>query len=299
MKKNTKISLILVSAFLVLGMVGFNSCKKSSDPLPKINGYDNSDQVAATYLKAHWTFDDTYNEAISSTAPSNKYGGTAFAAGQIGKALNLTAGTVVYPSIAAIGGANSLSAFTISLWVNVKGTKNGTGAFTSFFGIIPTNVADIWGNVMALAETARHPATSDTLEIKSYLNTTLADNSQSGQDNIAQLANGNGNWFLGANKWSLFVMTWDGTTHQFMLYANGVPVGAYSDRGTTPALLMRTPCQAVFGSLAASDIGFANAGTRGSWYPMATAMVDDVRVFNTPLAQADITALYNLGVAGR
>jgi hypothetical protein len=300
MKKVTKITTFLFSLALVLGMVTINSCK-DDESLPQINGYDNSDQVAATYLKAHWTFDDTYNEAISSTAPSNKYGGYAFSTGQIGKALNLTAGTLVYPSIANIGAANSLPNFSVSLWVNVKDTKGGTGAFTSFFGIIPTNVADIWGNVMALAETARHPATSDTLELKSYLNTTLPDASQSGQDNVAQHNNetGNGLWFKGANKWSHFVMTWDGATHKFLLYGDAVSCGAWNDRGTTPALVMRTPCQAVFGSLAASDIGFANAGARGGWYPMATAMIDDVRVYNTVLSQADITALFNLGSAGR
>lgn len=298
MKKTTKISLFLVSIMLVLGMISLNSCKKDSK-LPQIDGFDNSDQVAATYLKAHWTFDDTYNEALSSTAPTNKYGGTAFAAGQIGKALNLTAGALVYPSIADIGSANSLPAFSVSMWINVKGTKGGTNGFTNFFGIIPTNVADIWGNVMANAETSRHSATSDTLELKNYLNTTLPDNSQSGQDNVAQLNNGKGQWFTGAGKWSLYVMTWDGATHQFLLYGNGVSCGAYDDRGLTPALVMRTPCQAVFGSLAASDIGFANAGTRADWFPKATAMIDDVRVFNTVLAQKDITALYNLGLAGR
>jgi hypothetical protein len=301
MKKNTKITSILVSILLVLGMISINSCK-DDNTLPQINGYDNSDQVAATYLKAHWTFDDTYNEAISATAPSNKYGGYAFATGQIGKALNLTAGTLVYPSIPNIGGANSLPNFSVSLWINVKDNKGSAAeGFTSFFGIIYTSTSDVWGNVMACAETSRHPASSDTLELKNYLNTTLPDNSQSGQDNVAQHNNetGNGLWFKGANKWSHYVMTWDGSTHQFLLYGDAVSCGAWNDRGTTPALVMRTPCQAVFGSLAASDIGFASAPGRQGWNPMATAMIDDVRVYNTVLTQADITALFNLGTAGR
>lgn len=297
--KTTKITLFLMSTLLVLGMISLNSCKKDSS-LPKIDGYDNSDQVAKTYLKAHWTFDDTYNEAVSSTAPSNKYGTYAFTTGQIGKALDLNAGALVYPSIANIGSANSLSAFSVSLWINVKGTKGGTNAFTSFFGIIPASTTDVWGNVMACAETSRHSAASDTLELKNYLNTTLADGSQSGQDNVATVNDlGVGKYFKGANKWSHYVMTWDGTTHQFMLFADGVSCGAYSDRGTTPAMVMRTPCQAVFGSLAASDIGFATAGVRGDWYPMATTKIDDVRVFNTALSQTEISALFNLGTAGR
>jgi hypothetical protein len=156
---------------------------------------------------------------------------------------------------------------------------------------------------MALAETSRHPATSDTLELKSYLNTTTSTG-QSGQDNVAQLNTGTseGKWFKGANKWAHFVMTWDGATRKFILYGDAVSCGAYTQRGTAPPtlpLVMQTPCQAVFGSLAASDIGFASAPVRGGWYPMTTAMIDDVRVFNSVLSQADITALYNLGLAGR
>ena len=297
--RTTKIRLFLVSMLLVLGMITLDSCKKKADSLPQINGYDNSDQVATTYLKAHWTFDDTYNEAISGIAPSNKYGGNTIGAGQIGKALVLTAGAVVYPPITNINTANALSAFSVSMWINVKNNKGGTNAFTSFFGIIPTNVTDIWGNIMANAETSRHSATSDTLELKNYMSTTLPDGSQSNNDNLATINGADGKYFKGAGKWSFYVLTWDGATHLFKLYGNGVDCGAYTLRGTTPAMVMRVPAQAVFGSLAATDIGFANAGARGSWYPMATAMIDDVRVFNTPLALTDITALYNLGLAGR
>jgi hypothetical protein len=300
MKRITKISLLLASVVLMLGLVVINSCKKDDDnSLPKIDGYNNSNEVASTYLKAHWTFDDTYNEAISATAPTNKYGTYGFDGGQIGNALKLTGGTLVFPSIAAIGGANSLPNFSVSLWVKAVGTKHGTGAFTSFFGIIPTSVADIWGNVMALAETGRNTAASDTIQLKGYFNTTLPDESQSGQDNLTVVNDGVGHWCLTAGEWTHFVMTWNSTTHQLLVYGNSVDSGPWSTRGTCPALVMRTPCQAVFGSLAASDIGFANAGTRGDWYPMANASIDDVRVFNTVLSQAEITALFNLGTAGR
>ncbi len=298
MKNFTKISLFLVSALMILGIVTINSCKKD-DKLPQINGYDNSNQVASTYLKAHWTFDETYNEAISATAPTNKYGTYGFEAGQIGKALKLTVGSVVYPSIPNIGSANSLSAFTVSMWVNVKGTKYAGGAFTAFFSLVPTAVTSVWGNINALAETGWHTATSDTLVLKNLMVTQMPDLSLNTQDNLATLGDAAGQHFMGAKKWSLYVMTWDASTHQFMIYGDGESIGAYSDRGTTPAMVLRTPCQAVFGSLPATDIGFASAEVRGGWFPMATASIDDVRIYNTALSQVEITALYNLGIAGR
>jgi hypothetical protein len=289
----------LLSGAIGIALLSFGACSKKHDALPQIDGYNNSNEVAATNLVAHWTFDDNNNEVISSTAPTHTFGTVGSTAGQLGKALNLTGGVVVYPAIAKINEANALNNFTVSLWVNVKGTKGGTGAFTAFFGLIPTGVTDIWGDVMALAETGRHMETSDTLELKNLLNTHPSGGGNSLQDNVAQIANGNGAFFLGANKWSHYVARWDGTTHQFFIFANGVSVGAYTDRGTTGVEIMAVPVQAVFGSLASSDIGFSGAPAQQSWNPFANAMIDDVRVYNTALADKDVTALFNLGTAGR
>ena len=298
MKKT--INYVVMSA-IAMAMLVYGGCSKKKDVLPQIDGFNNSNEVGATNLVAHWTFDDTNNEVISSTAPSNTYGTVGTETGQIGKALKLTVGALVYPPITKVNTADALGSFTVSLWIKVIGTKGAGGAFTSFFQLIPTNVSDIWGNIGANAETSHHLPGSDTLELKNYMSTTLPDNSQSNNDNLSLLntGDGTGKWFMGAKKWSHYVMTWDPTTHKFEVYADGVASGAYTLRGTTPAMKMRVPCQAVFGSLAATDIGFANAGTRQDWFPMATASIDDVRVFNTVLAQTDITALFNLGTAGR
>jgi len=94
-------------------------------------------------------------------------------------------------------------------------------------------------------------------------------------------------------------MTWNATTHQFKLYGDAAAVGAYDDRGTTGNEVMAVPVQAVFGSLASNDIGFESAPDQQSWNPWATASIDDVRVFNSVLSDAEITALFNLGSAGR
>lgn len=297
---------LLKAGILALGVLAIGSCSSSDDSLPAIDGYNNSDEVGATYLVAHWTFDDTNNEVISSTAPNKTAGGVGFTTGQIGKALQLTQGALVFPPIDKINTVDALNNFTVSLWVNVKGTKGVGGAFTSFFGIFPTNDTDIWGNLQACAETSRHLPASDTLELKNYLSTTMPDNSQNGQDNVA-LKNtgvdppngGTGKYFMGGNKWAHYVMTWDGVNHKFEIYGNGEAVGGYTDRGTAPILKMRVPAQAMFGSLASSDIGFAMAPPIQAWAPLATCSIDDVRVFNTVLAQKDIVALFNLGTAGR
>ncbi len=301
------INYFLTSA-VVMALLFFAGCSKKSE-LPAIDGYNNSNEVAATNLVAHWTFDDTNNEAISSTAPTKTLGTVAFTTGKIGKALQLTKGALVYPAITKINTATALSNFTVSLWVNVRGQKGvAGGGYTSFFGIIPTST-DFWGNIQATAETGRHLPASDTLELKNYLSTTMPDNSQRGEDNLAVKNNDpadashpdgqTGAYFKGGKDWVHYVMTWEGSTGLFYLYANGVSVGGYTHRGVTAgAMKMRVPALAVFGSMASSDLGFAGA-TRPDWAPLATASIDDVRVFNTVLAQKDVTALFNLGTAGR
>ncbi|HPW64012.1 MAG TPA: hypothetical protein PLJ13_17080 [Cyclobacteriaceae bacterium] len=304
MKKTIK---YFVSGIITVSVLTFAACSKD-EALPQIDGYNNSNEVAASNLVAHWTFDENNNETLSGTAPTKTVGTVGSTAGKLGNALQLTQGGIVYPAITKINTVDALNNFTVSLWVNIRGQKGLVGGgYTSLFGIIPT-ATDFWGNIQATVETARHLPGSDTVEFKNYLNTTMSDGSQRGEDNVALFnndaatADGNGQtgaYFKGGKDWALYTMTWEGSTGLFKLYANGVSVGGYTKRGTTAGVLkMRVPALAVFGSMASSDLGFASA-TRPDWAPLATASIDDVRVFNTALSQTEVTALFNLGTAGR
>lgn len=297
---NMKKTIKYLFAGLFLGSAALvSSCDDGEDALPQIDGYNNSNEVAATNLVAHWTFDDTNSERISNTAPSNTYGTVGFTQGQVGRALQLNKGVLVYPSINAINTANALSNFTVSMWVNVTNNKRTPDAgFTALFALVPTGVTDIWGDIVASVETGQHLATSDTLKLKNLLNTHKATGN-SLQDNIALKNGDQGAFFMGAKRWAHYVMRWDGTTNKFHIFADGKDVGGYTDRGTTGPLIMAAPLKAVFGSLASKQIGFTGAPDQQSWNPWAKASVDDVRVYNTALSNAEITALFNLGTAGR
>lgn len=291
-----KINYFLLSA-LALGSAIVFSCD-DEEALPPIDGYNNSNEVAVDNLKAHWTFDNTNNERLSGSAPSATEGTVGFETGQIGGALKLTRGALVYPSIADIGAANSLSNFTVSMWVKVTNNKRTPNAgATAVFSLAYANDDDIWGNINMLVETGNHLPSSDTLFLKPLLKTLLPDGTTSLQDNISVINGDVGNHFLGAKRWAHYVVRWNGITHQFEIFGDGENVGAYSDRGTTPQLSMRTPAQAIFGSLIYNDLGFASASDRG--IPLANASIDDVRIYNTALSDAEITALFNLGTAGR
>lgn len=300
----TRINYLLVTGVIAAIGLTFGACDDDDDDdnkLPPIDGYNESNEVASDNLVAHWTFDDTNNERLSGTAPESTYGTAGFTGGQLGSALQLTEGALVYPSITAIGEANSLSSYTVSMWVNVK--NNGSG-FTTLFGIFPTDNTDFWGNLSLGAETSWFPAdgpVGDTLVFKTNYMSLNEDGSTNGQDNRPDpRGNPPVGVFEASGQWAHYVVRFNATTHMLEIFGNGTSIGAYNDRGeNTGALVMRTPAQAVFGSLSTQEVGFESAPVQPDWQVLATASIDDVRVFNTALADNEITALYNLGTAGR
>lgn len=300
-----KINYLLSGLLLVGCMSFFISCSDDDDGddnnLPPIDGYNSSDEVAEDNLVAHWTFNDTNNEVISNTAPDETFGTVGFTDGQIGRALNLDEGALVYPPITGINEEDALSNYTVSMWLNVM---NNGSAFSTFFGIFPTDNTDFWGNISLSAETGMFPAeggAGDTLVLKTNYGSFNEDGSFNNQDNRPDPR---GNPPVGVleatGEWVHFVVRFTASTHMLEIFANGESIGAYNDRGVnTTELVMRPPAQAVFGSLSTSNIGFDMAPEMPAWQVLATAMIDDVRVFDTPLSAAEITALYNLGQAGR
>jgi hypothetical protein len=295
----------LFASVAIVSLVALGSCSDDDEKLPPIDGYNNSDEVSSENLVAHWTFDGTNNEAISSTAPAS-FGTVGFEAGQIGQALKLDSGALVFPTIASINEANALNNFSVSLWVKVKGTKRATNYFSTFFSLAPTTVSEIWPDIFLGAETSRHLPTSDTLELKGIINTHPVGLPKDQQDNIAQPNpnvgtpdSGTGAWFINEEDWAHFVLSWNATTHKLSIYGNGVSVGGYSTRPDTGVEILAVPVKAIFGSFPSSDLGFASAPETQGWGPLLTGSIDDVRIFNTALDGAEVTALFNLGSAGR
>lgn len=313
MKKTIKY-LLTGCVALAMSVVVITSCS-DDESLPKIDGYNNSDEVAEANLLANWTFDGTYAEDESSATPlagaAGTFGTVAFEEGQIGQALKLSQGALRYPNIAALNTNDALANFTVSLWVKIKNNK-GTPieGFSVLFGLFPDGltagtVGDfMWGNILIGAETGQYPvrADGDTLRLKGHFIIKNADGSINGQDNI-NVAKGSApsglNAFKHSGEWVHFVARWNSTTHQFHIFGNAASIGGYTDRGTAPALRMNVPCSPVFGNGATKLVGFLNNPDQQTWSPMATASIDDVRIFNTSLTDAEITALYNLGIAGR
>jgi hypothetical protein len=100
MKKHTNRLTLTILSIAIMGTV-FTACKKKGSTIPPpdpIGGFQTSNDVGAANLLAHWTFDGSLNESISSTAPTTSTG-SSFAAGVKGQAVTFAGGYALYPVI--------------------------------------------------------------------------------------------------------------------------------------------------------------------------------------------------------
>ncbi len=308
MKKVTKNLSLLLAGGIVLSLVTISSCKKkSSDPvLPPIGGYNNSNEVAAANLLAHWTFDGTLNEDKAGAVPTTKINNT-FVTGVKGQALNLANGYVLYPAIAALSTASAIPSVTVSGWVNI--TNNNTSPTCIFALTQATGVQTDWntGPVDYYAETGHPLSTNDTLVLHSSFSTYIGA-SRFGGDNINDYGVRGTDFqtVKGTGKWVHYVMEYDGAGSNIDIYANGILVSNNQFRhrtmGAPPVgignITTTPPIQALFGAFPNAASGFPLSATQ-AWQTYMTGSVDELRVFSKALTAAEITALYQLELAGR
>ena len=301
-----KVSLILAGTFLF--SVAMTSCSKDDTPdvdLPDIGGYSSSDSVAAANLLAHWTFDGNANESMSSTAPSTSLR-SSFETGIKGQALKLDSGYVLYPTIAALNKTN-LGSVTVSTWINTENQGEGSKP-TGVFALALEGAAQTdWnsGPVNMSLENGRPKTYNDTLVLKTLF-ATYPNGARLGGDNINDFGERGTDFqtVLGANKWVNFVMRYDGTGSFLDIYANGVRVSNNKFRfrdnagvGLGP-IVVPGPTQVLIGGFPNNTNGFS-ASPLQDFQGLYRGLIDEVRVYDKALSDDEISALYELELAGR
>lgn len=265
---------------------------------PKIDGYDNSNQVGKDSLAAYWSFDVDNSEQISGKVPSTAVSAT-LVTGVIGKALHLDSGYLIYPTLPMLSGVDSLSkGFTLSLWVN---SPSKSWAMSSFFQITSDVFPDIWGQIQMAADT-HYGQGGDTLPLNARF-VQIDGHSNDGYVHVQNFDLPYGS-FLGANHWSLLTMSYNPSNDSLTVYGNGAEIGAKKAGVIFPGetfLIQQNP-KVLIGTFAFKDDGFANntVFTNGFFAGHGVgADIDDIRLFKAPLSPAQIKALYDLGQAGR
>ncbi|WP_460962597.1 LamG-like jellyroll fold domain-containing protein [Spirosoma litoris] len=302
-----------ISAWVMAGLVmsaAFTSCKKSDDvaTLPPIGGYNTSNDVAATNLLAHWSFEGTTNEDISKTAATTAKNNTFGTGGPKGQSLSLASGFLVYPTINALSSANAISSVTVSAWINVA--NNGkTGSSVFALTQAQATQAD-WnqGPINMYVETGAPLTKSDTLALHAAFHTYSGGNYSLGGDNINDYGVRGTDFqtVKGGGKWIHYVMVYDGSGSNIDIYANGQLVSNKNFRnrttGTPPVgigpITLATPTQVLIGGWPNVDTGYPKSANQ-AFQGLFVGSIDEIRVYNKALSGTDIGSLYQLESAGR
>ncbi|MGV3587397.1 MAG: LamG-like jellyroll fold domain-containing protein [Adhaeribacter sp.] len=252
----------------------------------KIDGYTSSEEIYPNNLIAYWSFDDTKNETISNTAPTSTANDSFVAGGVRGKALNLNGGWLYYAKQFENFKTDKLKSFTISHWVQIL--NNGSKR-TMTFQLARPGMFN--GNINLALNTNANPASNtDILRIQPVFNTVGGGT----QDNL----NNNLSPKIGADKWTHIVITYDGSSGVFNIWADGVKVGGFPNRGVGNNLFKAyEPSEVIIGANYNSIPG-KEVNTDANFAPM-TGRIDEIRVYNIPLPDAHIRSLYNLGKANK
>lgn len=285
--------LLILAVFVIMGV----SCKKDGNPnnLPsvstasyegKIDGYTSSNEVFPENMIAYWSFDDTKNELVSGTAPTASANDSYVTGGVRGKALSLAAGYLYFPVQLQKFKTDSLKSWTISTWVKIL--NNGSKR-TMLFQLARPGIFN--GNINFALNTQSFPAaTTNTLRIQPTF-TTVGGGTQ---DNLNSTLSPT----IGMDKWTHLVLTYDGTTGVFNIWADAVKVGAFPNRGVGNNLFKSwEPSEVIIGAnynsipgkSVSADVSFA----------AMTGQIDELRIYNKTFPDAHVKALYNLGMANK
>lgn len=299
MKKNIlNINSLMIGALIAISI---SSCKKDGNPnnLPAVNasdyvgtvdGFKSSEEIYAKNLVAYWSFDTDAKEQKTGTLPTTALNNTIVDGGIRGKAVKLNAGFLYYAKQFGAFKTDSLKSFTVSMWVQIL--NNGSKK-TEIFQIARPGMLN--GNLDFILETNAQPATNlDYIQIHPYF-TTLVNRRQ---DNINNYGAQNLSPKIGATKWTHMVVTYNTSSGVFNIWADGIKVGNYPNRGTGDNLFNSfEPNEIVIGGNY-NVIPGKSVNTDTSFAAM-TGSIDEVRVYNRVIPDAIIKSLYNLGLAGK
>ncbi|CAG4990104.1 hypothetical protein DYBT9275_00453 [Dyadobacter sp. CECT 9275] len=273
----------LILASVVLLATTLTACYQKFDPESyapsvSIGGFTSASEIAGSNLIAYWPFDGDYVDAISKTAGVNT--GTSFGNGLKGQAMKGTKnGYVLFNPTTAILGLRS---FTLGYWVNSQSTTAAGG----IIGLVTLSRKDgFWGNLETFFENGG--TTTDGI-FKAHIQNDSLDTWVS-KDGIVNLY----------NSWNHIALSYDGTSSTFSIYINGSKVNT-----TTVAkfgnLKWKNPGPLVFGANQfQTKPSLTTESEPQSWASYLTGYLDEVRIYNVALKDAEIDALVKLESRGK
>ena len=267
---------------------GLSSCQKKFDaksyaptkPLPTYSGYSSSKEIATSNLVAFWPFSGSLADSLSATTGVST--GTTFGSGLSGQGLQVSStGYVVTNTPAAV---KSLHSFTISVWVNMPLNTGAAGI------VSVAHTQNFWGNFDIFFDNGG-TATTGVLKVHVY--------NKSGSTSGSDAWEGGYTVSKPWNTWTQIIVTYDDSASTVNVYYDGALAGTNTVSGFAP-LDWSQVGQMVFGALQFQTNPSLTSGSGSQpWAASVNGMIDQVRIYNTPLSATQASALYNLEKTGR
>lgn len=276
-----KLSFQLLFALVAFNSFIISSCYKKFDPksyAPPLNigGFTSAREIAPTSLVGYWSFNGSLVDSSSNVAGTNA--GTTFITGIKGQALQTTGNSyVLFNAGSAI---QNLHSFTVSSWVNAP--QNATG----IAGVLDlANTNSFWGNLTVFFENG---GSANSGNLKIHVNNNGAD---------AWL----GNYAITDpwNKWINIALTYDAATSTFKVFVNGSKIATQTQAGFG-SLVFQNATKMVFGTVQFQTTPSLTT-THGTepWASYLNGQLDEVRIYNKALSEAEVSSLVKLEGRGK
>jgi hypothetical protein len=281
-----------------------SACSKkgtSIAPPTPLGGYVSSDSVASGNLIAYWPFDGNANDVKGSMTP-NVVGNVTYTTGVRGQAYQGAAGA--YATYTPSAAFSNLQSYSVSFWYKLPASDPSYGT-TSGQDTLTQGVLFLYGTDNWLLVNEIEPFHGDSVRIHPGFQDFASPTWQGFVPETFDTA--------AIGKWVNFVVTYDGGSSTYTTYQDGVATGAntaftngkyvtpnplYTDGTMTTPLGnigwgTHTPSSVVVGSW--PDQLFGQSAAVNTF----RGQLDELRVYNKALSQAEVTGLYLNGQAGR
>lgn len=291
-----KIKLFPMAILFAVSALTFSltSCNGDDDDPINANGYNASDEIAASNLVAKFSFENNVDDAKGNITGRTAVG-TSFIAGAKGQAWQgASNGYVLYTSVSSA--VSGLQSVTISSWVKTKAHTDGA---KSWFQLL--NDSNWIGNLFILQESGA--VGNDSTRIKFTMNNW---NATAWKEQWTELS-GENRIIIGNDAWHHVVCTYDAASSKVAVFVDGnkmkLPAGTtdkFQDdptKGGAPLgnLAFKNATKFVFGCYKQNLPG----GAPDAWMKNYDGGLDEFRIYNKALADADVKSLYDLEKAGK
>ena len=175
--------------------------------------------------------------------------------------------------------------FTLAFWMNGSGPVQG-GA-QGLFAI--SNKKEFWGNLELFLENWKNDADPGEAFLKIHMFNSGAADGKGEQWNELKIPKA-------LNKWTHIAITYDAATSQFSVFADGQPTSIHQkvlDDGKYGAVKFKDVNGMVIGTYQfETDNSLTDSHGKEDWAKSFNGSLDQFRIYNVPLSDAEVTALF-------